>query len=442
MRARRFQQPFVKLTLLSLMAFFLLGCVATAAQWMAYAYVNPDQLNEVVQDSDGRVVHVSEQGDGIHVTAYDSDGVVVLDTIVAQSIDDSNGVIDINDQRLLIAGETLASATLVDVNLHQAMPLDDSMLPGDVSSRSLGGISAVMAGNVVAYGSHNDQGWLLVMDFVAGSSQLLELVDTVSVDAVFAHTYFLVEVETATARQVLMLDSVLNELGRFDLSHNNESLIGDSLGRAVLFNSSNHNVRVVDHSGASVWEFENAEFEYIKGQSVGPGGRTLLWGDNSQFNPLSSVAEDSAHFLLISADGDLLYHYVGGSPMAKIAYTHVKQFDSGKVQVSFQGWSGELAGFLIGSNLGTPFTVSRRVYHDFISLAGNKSRWMREPVRTETYAQCGTFCIGIVSEAEGHCDNLDVFNIDDRSLISLSQVCGAKTDDGGLLPNTVKVSLY
>ena len=60
----------------------------------------------------------------------------------------------------------------------------------------------------------------------------------------------------------------------------------------------------------------------------------------------------------------------------------------------------------------------------------------------DTYSQCGTFCVELVSEVEGHCDNLDVFNVNANSLVSVSQVCGAKDELGGPLPDTVKVSLF
>ena len=128
--------------------------------------------------------------------------------------------------------------------------------------------------------------------------------------------------------------------------------------------------------------------------------------------------------------------------MANIQYRNTHQFDNGLVQVSFQGWTGQLSGFVLGSNLSTPFTVTRQVFHDYVTLKGSKTRWMREPKRVETYSQCGSLCVSLVSEAEGHCDNLDVFNINSSSLISVTQVCGAKDSNGSALPNTVKIVQY
>jgi len=435
-------KPLLKSVVPVLFASVLLGCVATAAQWMATVAVNPDNLNEALLDGDGNVVHVSNQADGLHITRYDADGNVAVDALAGVAADDTNGAIDLPGQRLLVVGATLATSTVVDASAQQVLPIDSAMVPVGVAERPLAGAVAVLGQTVAAFGNASDQGWILVMDFATGSSQLLEVSGAVSITSVSGHNQLMTEVATASGRQVVSFDTDLNELGRYDLTNSRESLIGESLGRPALYNSSNHNVRLTDVVGVTQWEYENAEFEYIKGQSVGPDGRVLLWGDNSRFNPLSSVAEDKAHFLLIDTDGQLLYHYLGGSAMARTLYTHVKQFENGVVQVSYQGWSGELSGFILGSNLATPFTVTRKVFHDYITLAGNKSRWMREPTRVETYSQCGSFCINLVLHEEGHCDNLDVFNIGTDSLISVSQVCGAVSEGGALLPNTVKVSLY
>ena len=186
----------------------------------------------------------------------------------------------------------------------------------------------------------------------------------------------------------------------------------------------------------------NEEFEYIKGQSVGSDGRTLLWGDNSNLNPLTGVRFDKAHFLLVDTDGTLLYHHQSGPDMANILYRNTHQFSDGLVQVSFQGWTGQLSGLVLGSNLSTPFVVTRQVFHEFVTLKGNKTRWMNEPKRVETFSQCGSICVSLVNEVEGHCDNLDVFNIDSASLASVSQVCGVKDENGLALPNTVKISRF
>ncbi|HAG95879.1 MAG TPA: hypothetical protein DCL78_17290, partial [Gammaproteobacteria bacterium] len=104
-----------------------------------------------------------------------------------------------------------------------------------------------------------------------------------------------------------------------------------------------------------------------------------------------------------------------------------------------------VSGLVVGSSsLGVPFTVTRQVFHDFVTPMGTKTRFMKEPKRVETYTQqCDFLCLPILmSQSEGHCDNLDVFNVSTDSLISVSQVCGATGDTGLLLPNTVKVSLY
>lgn len=431
-----------KAVLLTSMVAFLVGCVATAAQWMAYISVDPDHFNEVLKDADGNVVHISKNTDGLHITTFDDAGLISDDSVFTQELDDANGSFDLSNARLLVVGSDLASSVMIDATTKNIASLDTAILPTDSANWSISGAHLIADHLIAAFGSQENQGWVIIIDFDTNSSQLLQPSGATAVNSVFSNTNLVASINTANGVEVVSYDMTFNELGRFTLTNNDESLIGDSLGRPVLFNHDNHNVRTTDTNGQTLWEFENQEFEYIKGQSVGPKGNTLLWGDNSKFNPLSSVAEDKAHFLMISAEGELLYHYKGGDAMAKISYKNIKHFDSGTVQVSYQGWSGELTGFLIGSTISTPFTVTRKVYHDFISLKGNKTRWMREPKRVETYSQCGSFCLKLVTDIEGHCDNLDVFNVSKRSLISVSQICGAKHEDGSQAPNTVKVSLY
>lgn len=420
---------------------FLVGCFATSAKWMAYVSVDPDNLNQVLMNDAGQVVHVSEQDDGLHVTTYDAEGVVLGDSLTVVTVDSAAATLDVPGVGLLIAADTLANSLLANVNDSSVTNLDVALLPELVASQPLTAITSAL-NQVVAYGVTETQGWLLVINFATQSSQLLTIDGATAINAVFGYSGLMVELETETTREVISYDEALNEIARFTLESGSESLIGDSLGRPVLFHGSNHNVRVTDSAGATQWEFENQELESIDGHSVGPDGHVLLWGDNASLNPLTGIVLDSAHFLMVSADGEMQYHYLGGEDMVNIRYSNVKHFEGGLVQVSFQGWKGQLVGFVLGSNLGTPFAISRQIYHDFITLGGSKTRWMREPKRSETYAQCGSICVSIVSDTEGHCDSLDVFNVDTRSIVTASQVCGAKDELGASLPDTVKVSLY
>lgn len=426
-----------KLWLPVVLSIVLVGCLATYAQWMAYVYVDPDNFNEVTMNSSGQVVHISEQADGLHLATYDETGLIAGETLLAAEL--AGAALDIPGKGLLVAGTTLASTKVVDVNTNTVTDLEASMIPEGAAQWPVTAAASAL-NQVVLHGVFEEQVWLLLLDFETQSSQLLTLPGT-ALNGAFGFDQLIVEVQTQTGRDVVSFDSALNEIARFTLADNNEALAGASLGRPVLFNSSNHNVRVVDSAGTTEWEYEN-DFEYVEGVSAGPDGHVLLWGDNASLNPLSGVVFDSAHFLMVSAEGELLYHYLGGSDMANIAYTNVKHFAGGMVQVSYQGWTGQLAGLVIGSNLGTPFAVTRQVFHDFITLKGNRTRFMREPKRVDTYSQCGTFCVELVSEVEGHCDNLDVFNVNANSLVSVSQVCGAKDELGGPLPDTVKVSLF
>lgn len=432
-------KPLFRLGLPLVLAAGVWGCVATAAKWMSTVSVNPDSLNEVLVDAEGDVVHVSGRSDGIHITYFDDTGAVENDIASGVMPGTFSKVLDLSGQRLLIVKNTLAASLLVDTNTGTVLPLDSAMVSPELGARALAGANTVLGGKVAAFGTSSNQGWILLLDVETGSSELLEVASAQAVNRVFGHSTLVARVQTASGRSVVSYDGNLNEVSRFALTVSSEDLIGESLGNPVLFHSGNHNVRATDTAGTTQWEFVNDELESIKGHSVGADGRTLLWGDRSSLNPLSGLTLDSAHFLLVGLEGEMLYHYTSGTDMVNIAYRNVHQFENGLVQVSFQGWTGQLAGLILGSNLGTPYTVTRQVYHDFITLKGSKTRWMREPRRQETFSQCGTFCVNIVSEVEGHCDNLDVFNVNSSSLLSVSQVCGAKDDNGAALPNTVKV---
>ena len=83
------------------LSLFLLGCFATSAQWMAYVMVDPAALNEVLTDGNGDTVHLSEQDDGLHLTTYDADGVIVLETVVDLAVTDIQQAVDLPNQQLL-----------------------------------------------------------------------------------------------------------------------------------------------------------------------------------------------------------------------------------------------------------------------------------------------------------------------------------------------------
>ncbi|MAR90621.1 MAG: hypothetical protein CML06_07035 [Pseudomonadales bacterium] len=423
-----------------LSAALLVGCFATAARWMVYVAVDPDHFNRVLVDSSGQVVHVYEPDTGLHLTTYAADGAVVQSSQSTASATGYTGTLDISNQQQLIIKATLAESLLVNADTHQVTALDSSLVPAATATWPLTGVASALDGKVVAFGTQDSQGWLLIMDFTTGASELLQPAGVAAITTVHGASGMMLE--TAAPRQVISYDTDLNELARYSLSDGNETLIGDSLGRPVLFNTSNHDLRVTDTAGVTIWTFENSELETIEGHQVGPDGGILLWGDNSNLNPLLGVRLDSAHFLRVSATGELQYHYLGGGDMAQIRYTHVKQFEDGLAQISYQGSKGQLTGFVLGNDLATPFTITREVFHDFVSPLGNRVRYMREPRRSETYAQCGSICVSLLDDVEGHCDNLDVTTIDRASLASVSQVCGALSEEGMLLPDTVKVSLY
>lgn len=421
-------------------ALFLLGCFATQARWMAYVMVNPDALNEVLLDANGNAVHLSQHSDGVHIATYDNAGMVMLETVLEVTLSGITQAVTLPNQQLLLVGPTLAGSWVVDANLHQITPFDVASLALGMGARPIGGVSTVMGEQIAVYGSFENQGWALLLDLATATSQALDVTATQSVVAVFGYEGLVLEVATESGRQVISFGADLLESGRFTLGSNDE-LIGDSNGRPALFNKNNHDVRVVDSTGTTQWTFVNNELEQVDGKSVGPDGSIVLWGDNARMN-LLGVVFDNVHLLRIDADGLLSYHYLGGDSMVNIAYSNVKQFENGLVQISFQGWTGEVSGLLLGSNLGTPFTVTKRVYHDFVTAKGNKTKWMLEPTRVETYAQCGSLCVSIVSSSEGHCASLDVFNIGGTDLLTLSRVCGYTSEDGLPQTNVVKLARY
>ena len=436
---RNFKRPLI----VASFAVLLAGCIATSAKWMAYVYVSPDAFNQVFTDSEGNAVHAYDNDTSLQIATYDETGAIILETSIDQTIDGNNGRFDLTESRLLVMASTLSGSFVIDGDSHTANPIDASMIPEAIADVLLTGATALSKEKIIAFGDLDGQGWMLVMDFTALTSELVNITDAVSIRKVFGHNDIVTSIDTTEGISIVSYDADLNETGRFVYDFSNFTLIGESLGRPTFYHTSNHNVMVVDTAGELVWEFENDVYENIKGQSVGPDGRVLLWGDDSKFNVLSSVAKDNAHFLLISPEGELHYHYLGGDPMAKVFYKNIKQFPNGQVQATYQGWTGELTGFLIGNTLGTPFTVQRKVFHDFISLKGNKVRFMLEPKRVETYLQgCGGFCVNLTTDTEGHCDNLDVYNIGGNALLSLTQVCEHRNESGGLLPDTVKVTRY
>lgn len=207
-----------------------------------------------------------------------------------------------------------------------------------------------------------------------------------------------------------------------------ETLIGDSLGRPAFFDNTTKNVSVRAPEGTLVWQFSNSEYTYIRGQSVGPDGSVLLWGDNANYG-LLSLRTDNAHFLRLTPEGALAYHYLAGNDdMAKIDYRNIKQFNDGSLQLSIQGLGGELAGLLmVDGVLGIPYRTTKEIHHDFVSAAGEKKRWMREPIRVEVISRTSAWLIELVSQSGGHCNNRDVFNVDNKRLITASQLCGAST---------------
>lgn len=432
--------PALKKTLLVLPVAAIIGCAATSAKWAATINADPDLFNQVIANADGNAVHVYKDNNQLTLATYDQDGNLLGTSALAQSVPQPLSTLDLANGQLAIIGTTLAASLIVDSNTSTAQAPDSSLFPDGAAQWPLTGAIRSGDNQITLFGTRTtdtgSQGWLIIFDLSTSNTQLVDLPGVTAVNSVFNQGHTVLEGSVDGAAHIIILDSALNEAGRFAHPDPALQLIGDSQGRAVFLHADTKAVSTYDAAGNLVWEWPNAEFTYIKGQSVGPDGSTLLWGDNSAYNVVSGIRTDEAHFLRLDTDGVLSYHYTGDAAMASIKYKHVKQFDDGRVQITYQGSSGELTGFLVGSNLATPFTVTRAVYHDFISPTGSKSRWMRETKRIETYQQCGFLCMKIVSETAGHCDSLDVFNINNKNLFTLTQVCG-ETD-----PHTVRLSYY
>lgn len=433
-------KPALKKTLLALPVAAIIGCAATSAKWVATINADPDLFNQVIANADGNAVHVYRDNNQLTLATYDQDGNLLNASSLAQLVEQPLSTLDLANGHLAVIGSRLSDSLFIDTNTGTAQAPDSSLFPDGATQWPLAGVIQTGEAKLTFFGTRTTdngaQGWLLVFDQSTSNSQLIELPGLTSVDSVFYQGHTLFQGALNGTAHVVTLDAALNESGRFAVPDPALQLIGESLGRAVFLHEDTKNVSAYDAVGNLAWEWQNTEFAYIKGQSVGPDGSTLLWGDNSAYNVVAGIRTDEAHFLRLDAEGALSYHYTGDDAMASIKYKHVKQFDDGRVQITYQGSSGELTGFLVGSNVATPFTVTRAVYHDFISPTGSKSRWMRETKRIETYQQCGFLCMKIVSETAGHCDNLDVFNINSKNLFTLTQVCG-ETD-----PHTVRLSYY
>jgi hypothetical protein len=293
---------------------------------------------------------------------------------------------------------------------------------------------------VAAYGSRSvdgsPQAWIVVWNVLSQTFTVVDIPGLSAIDAVFSNENLIVQGRNGEERWVITMDASLNELGRFVLTAEEESLIGDSLGRPTFINVSTKNVITRSPDGAPGWEFVNNEYTYIRGQSVGPDGSVLLWGDHANYS-LFSFRTDNAHFLRITPEGALAYHYLAGKDdMAKIDYRNIKQFEDGSIQLSVQGLGGELAGLLLIDGVwGVPYRTTKEILHDYVSATGVKKRWMREPIRVESISRTSAWLIEVVSQSGGHCNNRDVFNVDKQHLISVSELCGASAP-------TVVVSYY
>lgn len=415
---------------LALCVLTLAGCMAVVAKWRALVDATPNSFNQVLLSSAGNAVHVYVNDNQLNISTYDPEGILLGTQSHARVVNAASKTLDLAEGHLLIVGTTLNESLIVDANNATLMSFDESLLPEGAGNWTLSGATTAFSSQIALYGSRmlegNAQAWVMLWDVANNTFASVDFPALTSVEAAFSHDNLIVQGTAAGDRWVVTFDAALNELGRFLIPGADQVLIGDSLGRSVLLDNVSKNVAVYTPEGVLQWEFTNSEYPYIRGQSVGPDGSILLWGDHANYS-FFAFRTDNAHFLRITAEGALAYHYLAGKDdMAKIDYRNIKQFDDGSLQLSVQGLGGELSGLLmIDGVLGVPYRTTKEIHHDVVSAAGEKKRWMREPVRVEVISRTSAWLIEVVSQSGGHCNNRDVFVIDKNHLISASELCGA-----------------
>lgn len=419
----RYSTPILALTL-------GLSACAVIAKWRATVELRPANFNQVLVDGSGNVAHVFMDNNALHISTYDNKGALIATVDDTHSVNHASKTQELDTGRMLIIGSTLNSSLIVDANTGSVAPIDSSLLPDGAGDWALTGVTSALGSQIAIYGTRtvNDiaQPWILLWDLQNNTFTQTDIPSLDTIDTLFSQQAVIVQGTLAGERWVITLDAAMNELGRFALSDANENLIGDSLGRAALFDSSTQNVDVLNFDGTTAWQYVNNEYHYIRGESVGPDGSVLLWGDHANYSILA-FRTDNAHFLRLTPDGTLAYHYrAGDSDMAKIDYRNIRQFKDGSIQLSVQGLGGELAGLVIfDGKFGVPYRTTKVIQHDYVSPLGKQTRFMREPIRVEVISRTAPLLIEVVSQSGGHCNNRDVFNAGKSNLVSLSELCGA-----------------
>lgn len=409
----------------------LAGCVVTA-KWRALVETAPNSFHQVLVNTSGNAVHVYVSNNQLNISTYDDKGILLTTQSDSHVISAASKTLDLAGGRLLVVGATLNSNLIIDSNTGTVSTLDESLLPEGAGNWTLSGVSQAFSTQVAAYGSRlvegNAQAWVLVWNVADNTFTQVDIPGLASIEALYSNDHLVVQGTAAEERWVVTLDASLSELGRFVVPSADETLIGDSQGRPVFFDATTKNVAVHAPDGTLAWQFSNSEYTYIRGESVGPDGSVLLWGDHANYS-LFAFRTDNAHFLRLTPDGALAYHYLAGNPdMARIDYRNIKQFNDGSIQLSVQGLGGELSGLIMVDGVfGVPYRTTKEIQHDFVSATGTKTRWMREPIRVEVISRTSAWLIELVSQSGGHCNNRDVFNVDRKRLLTVSELCGAST---------------
>ncbi|CBL44171.1 hypothetical protein HDN1F_05880 [gamma proteobacterium HdN1] len=406
------------------------GCVMLL-KWRVTTELVPKNFNQVLLDRDGNAAHVYMDGGVLHVAKYGDKGVALGVQDIAATITNTAPTLDLDKGRLLVRGATLGDSVLIDANLGTAGPLDAAQLPVGASTWALANAKPVLNGKIALYGTRTgEEGgthpWLMLWDLAAGSFTLVETPMLDTIDAVFAQQSLMVQGQAAGVAQVVTLDATLNVLGQFAVPAG-QKLIGDSLGRPVLYNDANLTLYTVNFDGTPVWTYKNETYKWIRGQRVGPDGSVLLYGDHSNYSAVA-LRKDSAHFLRVTPEGALAYHYQTlSNDTARIDYKNIRQFADGSMQISLQGLSGDVTGLLIFDGVvGVPYQTKKTVRHEFISAAGKESRYVKEPIRVEVISQTKPLLIELLSSQGGHCASLDVYNVGKAGLLTLNELCGAE----------------
>lgn len=423
-------------TTLLVLALLLTGCLTQKPKWMAEFLSNSDALNHTFANDSGKILYAHEVEGNLTIEHFDTQGTNTHTSTLQVVLDQSKGFITLPSGNFFTSGNTPESVAYVNTTTEtfwQGATI--TSLQAEENFDIAG--TYEYQGNIALYGavqvSDNDtKGIIIIIDESGNETSSFTIEGVNRISSVTTEASGNIAVQTST-NQIITLSDTFVEIGRFTLP-SGKSLIALSLDHPVLLVSSGTDIQRVDANGIVEWTYDNPDISSIKGQSTDLNGNVVIWGDKASFN-VFNMKTDLATYDKITIGGERQWLFQSADKMNVIKYVGIDHRSNGDTTVSYQGWTGELAGLLIGGTTATPVRVTRTIQHDTISALGNRATHRVEPARTEVYAQCGLLCIGITSETEGHCESLDIAYIN-KNIATVSKICGAENED------TVKVSYF